>query len=934
MAAYSYGGLLVRVTADTKPLTQQVSSSATKAGDDAGKKIGASLGARLGKSAGRVGKGLATALGTGTLAATAFGVESFKAASKVQTMDVALQAMAKANHASWPQMQQTVEALRRQGIEAGAAQSLVAGFTKGHLDLAQATKLGTIAQNASTITGKSAASTLGLLNKGIQTQNVRLLRTAGVGVDVKKAMADYAAQLGVNVKQLTSQQKSQAVLNAVMVSGQKVAGTYAAAMRTPGGVLKQLPVIIDEVKIAVGQGLVKALGPSIVGVGHLAESFRTAIEPGGKLAPIFDAIGRAATAMLSPLSGVIELTARWLDGMKPGQIDATTQAIARFAPQITAVGVGLSAFAGKNLLGELPVVGKLIGGLGGPIGIVVSTLATLALTSPQARAALGQLASTVSAALVPVMTALGPAIGQVGQALAVILAAGLKAVLPLVPALTVVLTAALHVILPLVPLITGLANVLAAMAPVLVPLIAAWKALAFVTGLYTAALEANIAATITSKVETGALAAMYALQRVRIIAATVATYAARAAVVTWTAAQWLLNAALLANPIGIVIAALVALGAAFYVAWTKSSRFRDIVIGAWHAVQAAVSAVTAFLTRNIGTFARVALAVMTSGGSELVRLVVGHWSQIRNFVSGVISFLARNIGTFARVALAVMTGGGSELVRVVVGHWSTIRNTITGALSTIGRAASSAWSGMISTASRLLGQLGGVIARAWSNFASGAWRAGADLINGLKNGMLAAVAGIGGWIKGTIVDPIIGAVKSFFGIGSPSTVMIGIGVNLLQSLLKGMTPASVSSLVTKVFGSFPKALASLIRRGFVAITQLPAKALNAVRGLLGDALSGVKGVFTKLLGGIGFAGGGVLRERVTGIGHATGTTYHFAEHGPEMISPLRGPAPGLGGLAAAARAVINVYPQAGQDERQIAAMVSRELAWAGAGGAR
>lgn len=30
---------------------------------------------------------------------------------------------------------------------------------------------------------------------------------------------------------------------------------------------------------------------------------------------------------------------------------------------------------------------------------------------------------------------------------------------------------------------------------------------------------------------------------------------------------------------------------------------------------------------------------------------------------------------------------------------------------------------------------------------------------------------------------------------------------------------------------------------------------------------------------------------------------------------------------------INVYPQAGQDERQIAAMVSRELAWAVAGGA-
>jgi phage-related protein len=932
MAAYSYAGLLVRVTADTKPLTAGVHAAATKSGDEAGKTLGRSISGRLGKAAGSVGRGLATALGTGTIAATAFGVESFKAAAKVQTMDAALQALARANHASYPQMQSTVEALRKQGIEAGAAQSLVAAFTKGHLDLTKATKLGTIAQNASTITGRSSADTLLLLNRGIQTQNVRLLRSAGVAVDVKKAQADYAAQLGITVKQLTSQQKSQAVLNAVMANGQKVSGAYAAAMKTPGGVLKQLPVIIDEVKVAVGEGLVKALGPSIVGIGHLATSFLGAIEPGGKLAPIFDAIGKAAAGMLSPLTGVIDLTARWLDNMKPGQIDAMTTSVAKFAPEIAAVATGLSAFAGKNLLGELPIVGKLIGGLGGPIGIVVSSLATLALTSPQARAALGQLATMVGGALAPVMAAIGPAVGQLGQALAVVLTAGLRAVLPLVPALTVVLIAALHVVLPLVPVITTLANILAAMAPVLVPLILAWKTLTLVTGLYTAAIEANIVANITSRAETAALVAMYAAQKVALVASTVATYAVRAATIAWTAAQWLLNAALDANPIGIVIVALAALGTALYLAWTRSATFRDIVIGAWRAVRAAVSAVTSFLTANIGTFARVALAVMTSGGSEIVRVVIGHWSSIRNFVSGVISFLARNIGTFARVALAVMTGGGSELVRVVVGHWSQIRGAITGAMSAAGRAVSSGFSGMIGAASSLLGQLGGVVSRAWSNLVSGAWRAGADLIAGLRNGMLAGVSNVGSWI-GDITGRIIGAVKGFFGIGSPSTVFISIGANLLSSLMRGMTPASVNSLVTKVFGTFPQALASLIRRGFVAITQLPKKALNAVRGLLGGALSGVKGVFTKLLGGIGFASGGVLREPVTGIGRS-GQVYHFAERGPELVSPLRGPAPGTAGLGAAAGAVINVYPSAGMDERALAAMVSRELAWAGAGGAR
>lgn len=62
----------------------------------------------------------------------------------------------------------------------------------------------------------------------------------------------------------------------------------------------------------------------------------------------------------------------------------------------------------------------------------------------------------------------------------------------------------------------------------------------------------------------------------------------KAATVAWTAVQWLLNAALTANPIGLVIVALTALGVALVVAYKKSQTFRDIVDGAMGAVRAAV----------------------------------------------------------------------------------------------------------------------------------------------------------------------------------------------------------------------------------------------------------------------------------------------------------------------------------------------------------
>jgi len=71
---------------------------------------------------------------------------------------------------------------------------------------------------------------------------------------------------------------------------------------------------------------------------------------------------------------------------------------------------------------------------------------------------------------------------------------------------------------------------------------------------------------------------------------TAAQAIAKGATVAWTAAQWLLNAALTANPIGLVIAAVVALGVALVVAYKKSSTFRAIVQAALGGVLAAARA--------------------------------------------------------------------------------------------------------------------------------------------------------------------------------------------------------------------------------------------------------------------------------------------------------------------------------------------------------
>ena len=83
----------------------------------------------------------------------------------------------------------------------------------------------------------------------------------------------------------------------------------------------------------------------------------------------------------------------------------------------------------------------------------------------------------------------------------------------------------------------------------------------------------------------------------------------------WTAAQWALNAALTANPIGLIIVGLVALGAGLVLAYKKSETFRNIVNGAFGLVRAGASALAGAVRNNMG---KIQGAVSIAG--KLVRI--------------------------------------------------------------------------------------------------------------------------------------------------------------------------------------------------------------------------------------------------------------------------------------------------------------------------
>lgn len=124
-------------------------------------------------------------------------------------------------------------------------------------------------------------------------------------------------------------------------------------------------------------------------------------------------------------------------------------------------------------------------------------------------------------------------------------------------------------------------------------------------------------------------------------------------------------------------------------------------------------------------------------------------------------------------------------------------------------------------------------------------RRGREIISGMLKGISNAMKGIGRWLKKNVVDPVINAVKNFFGIGSPSKVFSAIGGDLIRGLLRGLSQTSGGDIARKIFGDMPSALGSLVNKGLVSIKNLPGKAMRALGNLGG-------GILDKL----GFGGGG------------------------------------------------------------------------------
>lgn len=115
-------------------------------------------------------------------------------------------------------------------------------------------------------------------------------------------------------------------------------------------------------------------------------------------------------------------------------------------------------------------------------------------------------------------------------------------------------------------------------------------ALSFVADAFTDLsnfVQDHTTLTVTLMAVIGGLAAAILLVNGALRAYQAIVAIVKASIALWTAAQWLLNAALAANPIGLIVLAIAALVAGVVIAYQKFEWFKKIVDGLWESLKGA-----------------------------------------------------------------------------------------------------------------------------------------------------------------------------------------------------------------------------------------------------------------------------------------------------------------------------------------------------------
>ena len=151
-----------------------------------------------------------------------------------------------------------------------------------------------------------------------------------------------------------------------------------------------------------------------------------------------------------------------------------------------------------------------------------------------------------------------------------------------------------------------------------------------------------------------------------------------------TAAQWLWNTAMSANPIGLIITAVAALVSGLIYLWNTNEGFRNFVIGCWDTIKNAFSIAIDWISDKINGLIEF-FKKFHQANVELARLIIEKWNElkqkaseiweniknsIKEKIDGIVKFFTETIPTENQILIQKFIELKDKIIKKIVAIWN------------------------------------------------------------------------------------------------------------------------------------------------------------------------------------------------------------------------------------------------------------------------
>lgn len=306
-----------------------------------------------------------------------------------------------------------------------------------------------------------------------------------------------------------------------------------------------------------------------------------------------------------------------------------------------------------------------------------------------------------------------------------------------------------------------------------------------------------------------------------------------------TVAQWLFNAAMSANPVGIIIAAITGLVAAFIYLWNTSDKFREFWTNLWDGI-------TGFFKENW----QEVLLLIVNPIAGAFSLLYKHCDSFRNFVDKFMDNVNKIFKDGWNSVVNFFTNSVPKWVSNMVKGFSELPGKIGSVLTSVIDKIIKWGSDLVGKGRKAVGDLYDTIVNKVKEIPGKMGSIGSDIVKGLWNGINDMI----GWITGKIQsfgDNVLSGIKNFFGIKSPSKIM------------------------EKVVGN------NLVKGLIVGIDSKTKDAVKAMQNLSNKLIEPAKGIVSDINGSLN-----TTNTNLSGTNIKSGTTYNYTQinNSPKALS--------------------------------------------------